>query len=120
MWTLLTTDTGSPEALATPLTLSVETESKTENSWKAACGIDEGAGTSVATMKGSGQKSVSIKQQSTEMRAQAMFKLSGDLKTYDLLAGVSGVKGKEVTQTRTDTKGCRDGVMHTDPSGRYR
>ena len=39
---------------------------------------------------------------------QGYFKMSGDLKTYDLLLGIGGPKIKEITQTHTETIGCFD------------
>ena len=107
---------GSAEALAMPLTLSAETESKTERAWKGACGIDEPPGSSLATMKGAGKQSVGIKKADLELRGQAVFKIAANLKTFDLLAGVGGAPGKEVTQTHTETTGCRDHALHKTDS----
>lgn len=115
MWTHMAADgMGSAEALALPLSLAVESEARTESGYKGACGIAEDPFTAVGTMKASAQRSVPIKQPSTELRAQAVFKLSGDLKTYNLLAGVGMLKAKEVTQTRVEKKGCRDGALHVE------
>jgi hypothetical protein len=43
-----------------------------------------------------------------------MFRISADLKTYDLMAGFSTPDSKETTQTRTDGKSCSTGKTFTN------
>ena len=114
MWTHMGGAGGSPEVLAKPFTLSVETESRREFSSKGACSIGEDPTTTVATMKNSLQKSLPMSQPTTALRTQSMFKISADLKTYDLMAGFSAPESKETTQTRTDGKSCSTGQSYTN------
>jgi hypothetical protein len=105
---------GAAEAFAVPLSFTVETEAKGDGKFGGACVIGSDANTSVTSMKGSAKKSVAIKKREPELIAQGMFKMSGDLKTYDLIASVSNLQVKEVTQINYQKKSCRDGHSYAD------
>ena len=105
---------GAPEAFAVPLTFTVETEAKGDGKYGGACMVGADANTSVTSMKGSGKKTASIKKRDPELISQGMFKMSADLKTYDLLASVSDLQVKEVTQINYQKKSCRDGHAYAD------
>ena len=112
---------GSPEALATPITFDVELDGKVERAYKGACGMagtigtgDADPSTSVGIVKASAQKRGLLTKPAAELgQAQGLFKISGDLKTYDLMTAVGGVDVKETTETRTETKPCRGGQPST-------
>jgi len=112
MWTHMGGAPGSPEVLAKPFTLSVETERRVESTSPGKCSLDEDPSTTVETMKNSVQKSLPMTQPTFAFRTQSIFKISADLKTYDLIAGFS-MNSKETTQRRTDGKGCRTGQTYT-------
>lgn len=100
---------GSAAAEKLPISGSTTTESKSTLTWRGDCSVLD-PGTRTTTMKGSGEISVPLTQIRPEMMVQAMFKLSADLKTYDLLIGASGPSVKEVVQTREETGAtCRAG-----------
>lgn len=112
-WTHIAGVGGSPEVLAKPLTVTVEVKSRTENSYKGKCPIDEDPYTAVSTMENTAQRSASIATPDvTGFRVQANFKLSPDLKTYDLMA-VFGLADKEEIHKRIDGKACRTGQTYT-------
>jgi hypothetical protein len=103
---------GSPEVLAKPLTVSVEAESRLEQQYPGGCPTDE-PHTVVLTMKNTAQQSASIAQLNTgRFMAQSVFKISPDLKTYDLMA-TFGLESKEEWRTRTDGKSCQTGQAYT-------
>ena len=105
---------GSPEALATPITFDVDLDGKIDRDYKGACGIAEDAFTSVGILKAAAQKKGLLTKPSGELGgAQGLFKISGDLKTYDLMAGVGAVDVKETTETRVNGKSCSDGKSYT-------
>ncbi|HTJ22989.1 MAG TPA: hypothetical protein VL383_11375 [Gemmatimonadaceae bacterium] len=104
---------GSPEILAKPLTLSVDADSRIDATFRGNCPIDEEPFTAVSTMTNSVQKSASVAQPPTGgYTAQSAFKISPDLKTFDLLAGF-GLPGKQTTQKKIDAKKCRTGQSYT-------
>ncbi len=116
-WTLLpTADVGTREANAVPTSLSMQTESRVDRSWTGACnsGAPTEPGTSVETMKTTTQKSVPSIPMSAELIGQGMFKISPDLKTYDLLVGVGSIRVNETTLVHTETKDCRSGAIHKE------
>ena len=90
-----------------PITLSAETEGRTYiDGSKTVCSIVAGPYTSVAVMKGSARKSVPSTQITAGLMAQpVMLKLSADLKTFDLLAGVGSMAGYEVTENSYQPRG---------------
>ena len=106
----------SPEVRAVPITLSVETEGRTDvDGSKEVCSIVGGPYTSQALMKGSARKSVPSTQMSGELLAQpTMLKMSADLKTFDLLASVGGMVGYEVTKTRINHGACPPGLASVE------
>jgi hypothetical protein len=105
---------GSPEALATPITFNVALDGKIDRAYKGACGIDEDPFTSVGIVKASAQKRGLLTKPTEELgQTQGLFKISGDLKTYDLMTAVGAVDVKETTETRIDGKGCRSGKPYT-------
>jgi hypothetical protein len=94
--------------------MSIETELKGDRTYKGACVIGEDPFTGVITMKGTGQKSVPIKKLEPEFMGTGAFKMSADLKTYDLQVGIlTNVKTSEVTQTHKNLKSCGDGHAYT-------
>lgn len=112
-WQLMYTDAlGTPEALATPATFAAEVDGRIDHSYKGACGIGEDPFQSVGIVKGTARASAPITQRSRELDAEGLFKMSADLKTYDLAVSM-GTEMKETTQTRTDSKSCRDGNAST-------
>jgi hypothetical protein len=112
---------GSPEALATPITFGVQLDGRVDRAYKGACGIagvvgtgDADPYTSVGIVKASAQKQGALTKPTAELgRAQGLFKISGDLKTYDLMTAVGGVDIKETTETRGESKPCRGGQPYT-------
>ena len=107
MWTHQAGIPASPEIMAKPLSISVDADSRTEQTFPGNCAIDEDPFTAVSTMKNNAQRSVSISQPSLDgFVAQAVFKLAPDLKTYGLMASF-GLPSKETTQKRIDGKACR-------------
>jgi hypothetical protein len=127
-WQLMYTDLmGSPEVLATPATFSATVTGRIDRSsyrgdFKKECdaiarALASGFGvgdptTSVGTVKGEAKMRIPITKQSLDDDAQGLFRIAADLKTYDLFFGLA-TKGKETTETRTDTKACRDGKIAT-------
>jgi len=108
MWSLLAGAPGLGAAAAErlPISGSVVTGLEADQSWKGDCTIID-PGRTKTTMRGTGKNSASITKIQTEMIGQAMFKLSGDLKTYDLLMGISGPVVKEISQIHEETgMGC--------------
>ena len=103
-WTLLAgqKDIGSAAANKVPITLSVTTDAKLDRSWTSDCRASAVGelepGTYQERMSATMQKSVSIVEPSTMLTGQGNLKLSGDLKTYDLVAGIGSVEGEEVTK----------------------
>ena len=115
LWTHMPNEgMGAPEAFAVPLSFDVETEAKGTGKYGGACGVGADPNTSVTTMKGAGRKSVSIKKMEPELTAQGMFKMSSDLKTYDLIASVSNLQIQEVSQIKYEKKSCKDGHAYAD------
>ena len=123
-WTLLAgqKDIGSAAANKVPITLSVTTDAKLDRSWTSDCrasAVGElDPGTYQERMSATMQKSVSIVEPSTMLIGQGNLKLSGDLKTYDLVAGIGSVEGEEVTKIHTETTGCRDKQLHKEDKTR--
>jgi len=98
---------GEPDVRKLPITLSAETERRVDvDHSKGVCGITDAPHTSVALMKTSARKSVPSAEPSGELVAQSMLKMSPDLKTFDLLFGVGGMTGYEVTKTRKAIGAC--------------
>ena len=113
MWTHLAGAGGSPEAMAKSLSVSVDAELRGEQTFQGNCGMDEDPFTAVSTMRSSVQRTVAIQQPTVDgFMAQAVFKLSPDLKTYDLMASF-GLPSKETTQKRIDGTGCRTHQRYT-------
>jgi hypothetical protein len=111
-WTHMAGLPGSPEALAKPLTVSVEAESRIEQQYGDGCPSEE-PHTVVSTMKNTAQQSASIAQPSTPgFMSQSFFKISPDLKTYDLMA-TFGLESKEETRKRIDGKSCQTKQPYT-------
>jgi len=115
MWQVMAAaDMGSPEALATPITFGVDFDGKIDRAYKGSCGIAEDPYTSVGIVKGSAQKRGLLTKPMEELgQTQGLFKISGDLKTYDLMTAIGGVDIKETTTTRIDGKACRGGQPYT-------
>ena len=115
MWQVMAAEgMGSPEALATPITFGVELNGKIERAYKGSCAIAEDQFTSVGIVKASAQKRGLLTKPLAELgQAQGVFKISADLKTYDLATGVGAVDIKETTETRIDGKSCSDGHTYT-------
>ena len=119
IWTLLAgqRDLGIAAANRTPITLSVTTEAKRDQSWTSDCKVyGEGMtdpGSYQERMSSTVQKSASVTEFNSVLRAQGNLTLSADLKTYDLVAGLHG-EGQEVTKGHTETTGCRDKQVHKD------
>lgn len=126
-WQLMYTDAiGSPEVLATPATFDVEVRGRIDDATpgtfasycrdaaaSAAAGLGIGdPATSVGIVKGDVDMRFPITKRAYDANAEGNIRISGDLKTYDLSAGFS-TKGKETTETRTDTKSCKDGKVTT-------
>jgi hypothetical protein len=106
-------DAGSPEARALPVKLSVEIASRVERVWKGdnCVSVEAGVapGHSLATMKASAQKSIPTVASSVEISRNAQFRISADLKTYELMVAQS-MPVKEVTQKHTETQ-CPGGPL---------
>jgi hypothetical protein len=119
-WTLLAgqKDIGTAAANKVPIALSVTTEAKVDRSWTSDCresGIGElDPGTYQERMSATMQKSVSVTEMTVELIGQGNLKLSSDLKTYDLVAGIGQRRGQEVTNAHTETTGCRDKQLHKE------
>ena len=65
-------------------------------------------------MKASAQKRGLLTKPAAELgQALGVFKISGDLKTYDLMTAVGAVDIKETTETRIDRKACKGGQIST-------
>jgi hypothetical protein len=69
-------------------------------------------------MSATTQKSVSVTEQSVVLIGQGNLKLSSDLKTYDLVAGIGQAEGEEVTQIHSEATGCRDKQLHKEDKTR--
>ena len=123
-WTLLAgqKDIGTAAANKVPITLAVTTQATVDRSWTSDCrasGIGElDPGTYQERMSGSLQKSVPATEQSVVLIGQGNLKLSSDLKTYDLVAGIGQAEGEEVTKTHNETTGCRDKQLHKEDKTR--
>lgn len=113
MWTHLVGAGGSAAVLAKPLTVSVEAESRAEQTSAGNCAISEDPFTAVTMMKNTAQRSGSMQQPSADgFMVQAVVKLSPDLKTYDLMTSFQ-LASKESEQKKIDGKGCRSGQTYT-------
>ena len=107
---------GTPAGDKVPITASTTTESRSTATWKGDCTVLD-PGTRSTQMKGAGENSVPITQMRPELIGQAMFKISNDLKSYDLLLGINGPKVKEVMQIHQETgAGCRGGKVSVSDS----
>jgi hypothetical protein len=114
IWTLVPAMQGMGIAAANrvPVTLSVTTDSKSDESTTSDC-KNRGEGVSdpftrQARMATTTQKSVPLNDFMVVGTAQGNLTLSADLTTYDLVAGIKRVEGQEVTKTHTDVTGCKD------------
>lgn len=124
IWSLLAGDPtiGTPAANKLPVTLSVTTEGKSDAFWTSDCkmtglGVFD-PGSEHATMSGSAQLSAPINEPTIVLRGQGNLTLSADLKTYDLVFGLSPIKVKEETKRHGETTGCRDKLLHKTDSTR--
>lgn len=107
---------GDPASHALPVTLSAETEGRTDvDGSKVVCSIVGGPYTSVAIMKGGARKSIASTRISGELMAMPMLlKMSADLKTFDLIAGFGGMDGYEITKTRINHGACPPGLANVE------
>jgi hypothetical protein len=98
-WTHLAgaADLVSPAAAKLPISGSVTTELAEDKTWTGDCTIEED-GTSKTRMNGVGKSSVPITKPSIDLTAQGLWRISADLKTYDLQFGLTGPVAKEVSQ----------------------
>ena len=123
-WTLLAgqKDIGTTAANKVPITLSVTTEAKVDRSWTSDCresGVGElDPGTYQERMSATTQKSVSVTETTVELIGQGNLKLSSDLKTYDLVAGIGQGGAQEITNVHTEATGCRDKKLHKEDKTR--
>ena len=126
MWSLLAgqADIGTAAANKVPITLSVTADEAVDESWTSDCkmtGIGEiDPGKSHAASHVVTQVSATVVPTNIELLGQGNLALSSDLKTYDLVFGLTGGKGKEETKTHTETTGCRDKQLHTQDETRNR
>jgi hypothetical protein len=112
VWTLLATaDAGTPEANALPLTSSAEFELRVEARWRGNCQTDVPQHV-ITNTKGTGRGSWPV-QQGLHGGGQGLWKLSGDLKTYDLLVSLQS-PGEATAQTRIDNGPCGNRAVWTE------
>jgi len=114
-WVHLQTETGSREALATPITVAVHSDGRIDDTWKGGCGggwVGAPPGWSRTTIKADHEAKVSMLPVNVQYYAQGHLKISADLKTYDLLAGLTA-PAKEIRQTHSETQ-CPGGAVGKD------
>jgi hypothetical protein len=105
-WWLLQTDAGSREAMATPITVSIHSEGRIDDTWKGGCGggwVGAPPGWSRTTIKADHEGRAPITPMNVQYTTQAYWKISTDLKTYDVYASLS-TPAKEVRQTHSETQ----------------
>jgi hypothetical protein len=106
---------GTPEARATPITFKVETGGRLEVTQQAACMVAQDASTSIGTIKTDVEKRLALSDPSHELgTVQGAFKVSWDLKTYDVLAIIGSLSIPEsVVDVKVNGISCRDGKPYT-------
>jgi hypothetical protein len=121
IWTLVPAMQGMGIAAANkvPVTLSVTTDAKSDESTTSDCKPHgeyalSDPFTRQERMNANTQKSVPLNDFMVLATAQGNLTLSPDLKTYDLVAGINKVEGQEVTKTHTDVTGCKDKQVHRE------
>ena len=112
--TIMAAGMGTPEALATPITFDVALDGKIDRTFEGACGLGQDPFTSVGIVTAREQKRGLLTNPMGDLgRTQGLFRISGDLKTYELVTEVGDVDIKETTATRIDGKACGSGQPHT-------
>jgi hypothetical protein len=117
-WWLLQTENGSREAMATPITVSIHSEGRIDETWKGGCNETRATGGWVGappgwartTIKADHEARVPIVPMSVDYTVQAYLKISTDLKTYDMLATLATRGTKEVRQRHSETQ-CPGGAV---------
>jgi hypothetical protein len=106
---------GTPEALATPITFKVETGGKLDTWHPAACMVGDDGGTSAGTIKTDTEKRLLLTDNSHDLgTVQGAFKISWDLKTYDVLAIIGSLSIPEsLVDVKVNAISCRDGKPYT-------
>jgi hypothetical protein len=106
---------GTPEALATPITFKVETVGRYDVTQKAACMVAQEASTSVGTIRTDVEKRLALTDPSHELgTVQGSFKISWDLKTYDVFATIGSLSIPEsIVDVKVNAISCRDGKPYT-------
>lgn len=121
MWNLVAGQPGMGSAAANrvPIALTVTTEYKMDQVWTSDCkahGENDPAepGTVQERMSTTTEKSVPVTDFNAVIMSQGFLSLSGDLKTYDLQAGIKKVEGQETTKSHSELTGCKDRQVHKE------
>jgi len=105
---------GTPEALAAPVILKVESEAKLDSENGAACMVAQDAAKRFATLKTNDEIRGTIAKPKKELGVvQGIFKISWDLKTYDVMASIGSQSVPETIMTRVEGVSCDNGKPYT-------
>lgn len=107
-WTVLqAAGSGSPQAEATPATMSLEWDEQIERHVVNGCGaVDGETSDTTTTVKGSAAGRGLITQPATQGYAQAMLQINGALTSYNFTGGVTFSSPADVTATARHVDHC--------------